>query len=116
MPNEETNKNMPALRAIQLTETNPQGYPLYPVKDTIYQKDKENTTIGPNNIMKSKMSIPECSENEKAFREDISEDYLDIPSPKMNDTDKMQDSREEENEHDNIGDDPLHLPEADNGG
>lgn len=115
MSTDEKNTNMPALRAVKSTETNPQGYPLYPVKDDIYEQSKEEVNLDPEDISKLKTPNSNGSKNEKAFEEDVSGNDLDIPGAELDDDDEMIGSEDEENNHYSLGGDPMNDPEADNG-
>jgi len=115
MDNKEQNLNMPALQANGEAEANPQGYPLYPVTDDIYNQSKEEVNIDPEDITKSKTPNSKGSENEKDFEDDISGDDLDVPGSELDDADEMIGSEDEENNPYSLSGDSLNDPEPDNG-
>lgn len=82
------------------------GYPLYPDSDDIYNRDKEETEINPEDI-RSKKEINDIKGiyNEKDFAEDNSGNDLDIPGAELDDAMELVGSEDEENIYYSLGDD-----------
>ena len=88
------------------------GYPLYPAKDDIYNKDKEERDIDPENISKVKTTNENAKNNEKDFDKDVSGSDLDIPGSELDDDQENIGSEDEENNYYSLGgDDHENLDE-----
>ena len=78
------------------------GYPTYPVGEDIYQQDKEDKEIDPEQITIEE----ELSENsQKDFDEDSLDSGLDIPGSELDDEQEKIGSEDEENNYYSLGDD-----------
>ena len=81
------------------------GYPVYPAKDDIYNKDIEEE-INPEDVSKIKMRDAKPGKrNEKEFDEDLTGDDLDIPGSESDDEMEIIGSEDEENNYYSLGDD-----------
>ena len=109
------NLNMPALQFSPKIETNPAGYPLYPVSEDIYQPSKEEVNIDPEDSTGLKEPNEPEKQNEKKGEEDTSGTEPDIPGSALDDADKITGSKAEENNHYSLGGDMLNNPEEDHG-
>ena len=82
------------------------GYPVYPAKDDIYNKDIEEEEINPEDVSKIKMRDAKPGKrNEKEFDEDLTGDDLDIPGSESDDEMEIIGSEDEENNYYSLGDD-----------
>jgi len=81
------------------------GYPLYPPKDDIYNKDKEEKNIDPEETSKTKSKNENGKTNQKDFREDVSGSDLDIPGSELDDNQENIGSEDEENNLYSLGGD-----------
>jgi hypothetical protein len=80
--------------------------PVYPPGDDIYNKNKKEEDIDPEDILKNKVPNTSIhSSNEKDFDEDVSGEDLDIPGSELDDDDEAIGSEDEENNHYSIGGD-----------
>ena len=80
--------------------------PVYPASDDIYNKNKKEENIDPEDILKPKLlNEAKESNNEKDFDEDISGGDLDIPGTELDDDEEAIGSEDEENNHYSIGGD-----------
>ena len=78
------------------------GYPTYPVGEDIYQQDKEDKEIDPEQITIEE----ELSENsQKDFDEDSLDSGLDIPGSELDDEQEKIGSEDEENNYYSLSDD-----------
>ena len=78
------------------------GYPTYPVGEDIYEQDKEDKEIDPEQITIEE----ELSENsQKDFDEDSLDSGLDIPGSELDDKQEKIGSEDEENNYYSLGDD-----------
>jgi hypothetical protein len=78
------------------------GYPTYPVGEDIYEQDKEDKEINPEQITTEE----ELSENsQKDFDEDSLDSGLDIPGSELDDEQEKIGSEDEENNYYSLGDD-----------
>lgn len=82
------------------------GYPYYPAKEDIYQKDKEETLLNPEDISKNKTPNEKAGTwNEKSFEQDMSGDDLDVPGSELDDRQENIGSEDEENNYYSLGGD-----------
>lgn len=91
------------------------GYPLYPAKDDIYIKNKEENDIDPEDISKTKTQNDSGRNNEKDFDEDVSGRDLDIPGSELDDEQENIGSEDEENNHYSLGGDNHNNLEEEKG-
>ena len=106
---------MPALQFSPKIETNPAGYPLYPVSEDIYQQSKEEVNIDPEDSTGLKEPNEPEKQNEKKGEEDASGTEPHIPGSSLDEADKITGSEDEENNHYSLGGDILNNPEEDHG-
>ena len=91
-------------------------YPTYPPSEDIYNQDKEETEIDPEDISKTKPSHANDGKfNEKNFNQDKSGSDLDIPGSELDDQQENIGSEDEENNGYSIGGDNHNDLEEDNG-
>jgi hypothetical protein len=91
-------------------------YPTYPSSEDIYNVDKEETEIDPEDISQEKQYDKNSGKfNEKNFNEDKSGDDLDIPGSELDDEMEEIGSEDEENNGYSIGGDNHSDLEEDNG-
>ncbi len=82
------------------------GYPLYPASDDIYQKNKQEVNLNPEDPTKNKVPNEiKGSMNEKDFNDDMSGDDLDIPGSELDDLQESIGSEDEENNYYSLGGD-----------
>ena len=87
----------------------------YPASEDIYNKDKEETEIDPEDISKTKISKTDDGKyNEKTFNQDKSGSDLDIPGSELDDQQEDIGSEDEENNGYSIGGDNHNDLEEDN--
>jgi|ERR1051326_2997701 hypothetical protein len=73
------------------------GYPPYPQKDDIYNRDKKADEIDPDDNSKMDNEVVTGELNEKDFEDDMSGKDLDIPGAELDDD--MEDIGEEDEEN-----------------
>jgi len=94
----------------------PEGYPLYPPSEDIYNRGKEEQDINPANISKNKTPNPKRGAlNEKDFSDDKSGDDLDVPGSELDDKMERIGSEDEENNYYSLGGDNHNDLEEDKG-
>ena len=86
----------------------PDGYPLYPANEDIYNKYLEEENINPEDV--SKLKAPnqidkEEQANEKDFAKDKSGDDLDVPGAELDDEQEDTGGEDEENNYYSLGGD-----------
>jgi hypothetical protein len=92
------------------------GYPQSPVGEDIYNKDKEEREIDPENLNKLKSpNEKKGTKNEKSFEEDMSGDDLDVPGSELDDQQERIGSEDEENNYYSLGGDKHNNLEENNG-
>ena len=106
---------MPALQFSPKIETNPAGYPLYPVSEDIYQPSKEEVNVDPEDITGLKEPDEPKKQNEKKGEEDASGTEPDITGSESDESDEITGSEDEENNQYRLGGDMLNNPEEDHG-
>lgn len=90
-------------------------YPTYPSSEDIYNVDKEETEIDPEDISQEKQYDKNSGKfNEKNFNEDKSGNDLDIPGSELDDEMEEIGSEDEENNGYSIGGDNHNDLEVDN--
>lgn len=109
------NRKLPAKPATP-QQADQDGYPLYPVKEDIYQQLTEEKDIDPENPTKKKPPIAgkrAAGANEKSFADDEDGDDLDVPGAAADDADEEIGSEDEENNYYSLGgDDHNDLEES----
>ena len=92
------------------------GYPDYPAKDDIYNKEKEEQDVDPENIKKKK-SLNEDPRiaNEINFGGIVTGIDLDVPGSELDDQQEDIGSEDEENNYYSMGGDNHNNLEEDNG-
>ncbi len=82
------------------------GYPNYPPKDDIYEKDKEESSLNPEDVSKVKSPNEKPGKrNEKDFGDVITGIDLDVPGSELDDAQEDIGSEDEENNYYSIGGD-----------
>lgn len=87
------------------------GYEAYPSSDDIYQKDKEEKDIDPEDISGRKYSFKERKLTENESGQDGSDRDLDIPGSELDDDMENIGSEDEENNYYSLGDDYSDVDE-----
>jgi hypothetical protein len=89
------------------------GYPEYPSTEDIYNQEKKEAEIDPENPAKKKEPKLHFGDmNEKDFEKDVSGDDLDIPGSELDDDMEAIGSEDEENNYYSLGgDDKENLEE-----
>jgi hypothetical protein len=81
-------------------------YPHYPPSDDIYNQEKKEMDVDPEDITKNKTpNQEEGTLNEKNFEEDMSGDDLDVPGSELDDQQEKVGSEDEENNYYSLGGD-----------
>jgi len=103
-------------RSYSKKENNPEGYPVYPESEDIYNKYQEEREIDPDDISKTK-DLPEkkIKRNEKDFSDDVTGSDLDIPGSELDDNQELIGSEDEENNYYSLGGDDHNDLEEDKG-
>jgi hypothetical protein len=91
------------------------GYPTYPDSEDIYNQEREEKEIDPEDISKVKETEEMGINNQKDFSEDFSGSDLDIPGSELDDSQEEIGSEDEENNlysiggdnHDNLEEDSV---------
>ncbi|WP_445452904.1 hypothetical protein [Flavobacterium sp. 25HG05S-40] len=86
----------------------------YPPSEDIYNQEKKETEIDPEDISKVKTNIDYGQYNEKTFNQDKSGADLDIPGSELDDAQEEIGSEDEENNGYSIGSDNHNNLEEDN--
>lgn len=82
------------------------GYKNYPAKDDIYNKDKEEQDLDPENTSHKKSTNEKPDEpNEKDFGDVVTGSDLDIPGAELDDAAENIGSEDEENNYYSLGGD-----------
>ncbi|MEI7664013.1 MAG: hypothetical protein WCK34_17535 [Bacteroidota bacterium] len=84
----------------------PEGYPLYPVSEDIYNRFMEERDLDPEDLAKSKDSDENGypgTKNELDFTGDLSGNDLDIPGSELDDQMEAVGSEDEENNYYSLG-------------
>jgi len=89
------------------------GYPKYSAKDDIYNKNKEEADLDPENISKTKS--PNEKPNEKDSGEIVTGSDLDVPGSELDDAQEDIGSEDEENNYYSLGGDNHNNLDEDNG-
>lgn len=111
MKNTQPNTNMPDLKPRLGANLDPEGYPLYPADEDIYNRSEQEADIDPENISKRKSANEldtDETNNEKDFDDDISGSDLDVPGSELDDTQENIGNEDEENNFYSLGGD-AHL-------
>lgn len=87
-------------------ESNLSGYPPYPAKEDIYNQEKEEKDLNPEDLSKNKAPNEKPGTlNEKSFDDDMSGSDLDVPGSELDDQQEIIGSEDEENNYYSIGGD-----------
>ena len=89
-------------------EMSTDGYPVYPASEDIYNRNKKEENIDPENFLKYKQPNQDdefSPENKKTFDEDESGDDLDVPGSELDDQQEAIGSEDEENNYYSLGGD-----------
>lgn len=93
-----------------------EGYPLYPSSEDIYNQEKKEQNLNPEDISKNKVpNEKRGSMNEKSFDEDLSGDDLDVPGSELDDQQESVGSEDEENNYYSLGGDDHNDLDEDEG-
>ena len=94
------------------------GYPLYPAGDDIFSQFKEEGSINPEDISKTKEpneDVKAGKNNEKDFEEDKSGSDLDVPGSELDDGEESIGKEDEENNFYSLGGDNHNDLDEDKG-
>jgi hypothetical protein len=103
-------------------KTNPpkgpaKGYPVYPEKDDIYERAKEEKDLDPENLSRIKPANDKWEidpEEELEIEGDLLADDLDVPGSELDDDQEDIGNEDEENNYYSIGGDNHENLEEDN--
>lgn len=109
MDNKNQNLNMPALQAGKDDETNPQGYPLYPVSEDICNQCKEEVNSNPKDTSGLKEPNGPGEHTEKNYMGNITAGERDIPGSELDDANKITVSKDGDNNLYSLGGDMLNC-------
>src|ERR1035437_8157405 len=118
MKQKDNNANLSNTQEKNMEKKNLSGYPIYPAKEDIYSKWKEEKNINPEDISKNKDSNKNekiGDRNEKDFNDDVSGSDLDIPGSELDDQQEIIGSEDEENNYYSLGGDGQNNLEEDKG-
>ena len=96
-------------------EDNPQGYPLYPDSEDIYENFQKETDINPEDIAKTKASNSTNALRRKKLDNEFSEKDLDVPGAELDDAQEAIGSEDEENNYYSLGGDDHEDLDEDKG-
>jgi hypothetical protein len=106
---EKGDKGKPTPKQVERKEkTELPGYTEYPPNEDIYDKSKEEESIDPEDISKTKELVEKSKrgkKNEKDFKEDKSGGDLDVPGSELDDEEEKAGNEDEENNYYSIGGD-----------
>ncbi len=104
----EENRNLPVSQTSKNLKVKLSGYPTSPAGEDIYNNQKEEKDIDPEDISKSK-HVNETNEldpnNEQDFMDDMAGSDLDIPGSELDDKMEAIGSEDEENNYYSLGGD-----------
>ena len=90
----------------------PEGYPVYPESEDIYNRFKKEKRIDPEDITKSKELVIVRKDSDEDFSEDVSAKELDVPEFESDEIDEVAGLEDEENSYFSLGgDDHIDLEE-----
>ena len=82
------------------------GYPLYPSKEDIYNREKKLDDVNPDDNSKiTEDNIEPGVRNEKDYDEELTGDDLDVPGTELDDAAEETGSEDEENNYYSLGGD-----------
>jgi hypothetical protein len=93
------------------------GYPLYPASEDIFAQFKEEGSVNPEDLSKTKdpnENEQTGANNEKDFSEDESGGDLDVPGSELDDAQEKVGSEDEENNYYSLGGDDHNDLDEDN--
>ncbi len=94
----------PNLPATNSPITNLPGYPHYPASEDIFNHDKKEGDLDPEDVSKRKSANEgKGSSNEKDFKDDVSGGDLDITGAELDDAQEALGSEDEENNAYSLG-------------
>lgn len=97
-------------------DANLPGYPHYLPSEDIYNHEKKEIELNPEDTSKKKSTNEKRGlMNEKTFKEDMSGDDLDIPGSELDDQQESVGSEDEENNYYSLGGDNHNDLEEDKG-
>ena len=115
MKNKDNNRIIPSHSSDNEDKSNLKGYPLYPPKDDIYNKEQKEDNVSIEGIPKLNEAKDKIEmSNETEFFDNVSGNDLDIPGSELDD--KLEDvgSEDEENNYYSIGGENHDNLEEDN--
>jgi hypothetical protein len=118
MKKKDNHINLPEQQASNKGKIDLPGYPLYPATEDIYGQYKEEKSIDPEDISKTKDSSDNTKagkSNEKDFVEDESGSDLDVPGSELDDEQERIGSEDEENNYYSLGGDDHNDLDEDKG-
>lgn len=89
----------------RLGNTYPDGYPLYPAGDDIYNKFHEEADMDPEKISREMDSIEFDKSGKSSLRNQMAGSNLDVPGSELDDSREDIGSEDEENNYYSIGGD-----------
>ena len=107
--------NLFEIRTGKKKEDDPQGYPLYPDSEDIYENFQEETDINPEDISKTKaLNSNNDLRGINSDNESIGND-LDVPGSELDDAREAMGNEDEENNYYSLGGDDHNDLEEDQG-
>lgn len=96
---------------------NPEGYPLYPDGEDIYERLNKKADLDPANTSKTKAPIDTNAIRKKELdkKTNLGEQDLDVPGSELDDTQEAIGSEDEENNYYSLGGDDHDDLEEDKG-
>lgn len=96
---------------------NPEGYPLYPESEDIYERLEEEKDLNPENTSKTKTSAGTNALRKRALdkKTRLGEQDLDVPGAELDDADEDIGNEDEENNYYSLGGDDHEDLEEDRG-
>lgn len=92
------------------------GYPRYPPNEDMYNHDKKESLINPDDITRNKTNNEKKrTKNEKDFDSDMSGNDLDVPGSELDNQQESIGSEDEENNYYSLGGDNHNDLEEDRG-
>jgi len=118
MKTKSSGTNRSAKRADKQGKIAQPGYPLYPAREDIFSQYKEEGSINPEDISKTKEpneDVKAGKNNEKDFEEDVSGSDLDVPGSELDDGEESIGKEDEENNFYSLGGDNHNDLDEDKG-
>lgn len=105
---EKENKDQKLITTGAAHVENPEGYPLYPESEDIFEKFEEEKDIDPEDINKTKQPVTTNEFREEEIdtiveSEELAPEDLDVPGSELDDEDEKIGNEDEENNYYSLG-------------